>query len=118
MPIAANIPLTTALGKKAAITPARKNPNKSCRQPASITASEKTAKPPRDSIPLETMTLKPAAGPEILSTEPLSAPITIPPVIPAIKPDDKGAPEARAIPKHNGNATKNTTRPADKSPIS
>jgi hypothetical protein len=30
-------------------------------------------------------------------------------------PENKGAPEARAIPKHNGKATKKTTKPAGKS---
>jgi len=32
-----------------------------------------------------------------------------------MRPESSGAPEARAIPKHNGNATKNTTTPAAKS---
>jgi hypothetical protein len=38
-------------------------------------------------------------------------PITIPPIIPEIMPDNGGAPEASAIPKHKGSATKNTTNP-------
>lgn len=38
-------------------------------------------------------------------------PIIIPPTIPEIIPDNGGAPEAKAIPKHNGNATRNTTKP-------
>jgi len=29
--------------------------------------------------------------------------------MPAISPENSGAPEARATPRHNGNATKNTT---------
>jgi hypothetical protein len=29
--------------------------------------------------------------------------------MPAMMPENKGAPEASAIPKHNGKATKNTT---------
>jgi hypothetical protein len=36
-------------------------------------------------------------------------------MIPAIRPENNGAPEARAIPKHNGSATKNTTTEAGKS---
>ena len=32
-----------------------------------------------------------------------------PPTIPVIKPANKGAPDANAIPKHKGNATKKTT---------
>jgi hypothetical protein len=39
----------------------------------------------------------------------------IPPTIPAIIPENKGAPDANAIPKHNGSATKKTTKPAGKS---
>jgi hypothetical protein len=41
--------------------------------------------------------------------------MTIPPIIPAIRPENNGAPEARAIPKQSGNATKNTTTEAGKS---
>ena len=62
-----------------------------------------------------TITVKPAAGPLTLSDEPLANATTIPPTIPAIIPENKGAPDARAIPKHNGKATKNTTKPAGKS---
>ena len=31
--------------------------------------------------------------------------------MPETIPDNGGAPEAKAIPKHNGNATRNTTKP-------
>jgi hypothetical protein len=43
--------------------------------------------------------------------EPLKSPTTIPPIIPEIIPEIMGAPDASAIPKHSGNATKNTTKP-------
>jgi hypothetical protein len=33
-------------------------------------------------------------------------------MIPETIPDINGAPEANAIPRHNGNATRNTTSPA------
>jgi hypothetical protein len=33
----------------------------------------------------------------------------MPPTIPAINPENNGAPLANAIPRHNGSATKNTT---------
>jgi hypothetical protein len=36
-------------------------------------------------------------------------PTTSPPIIPAITPAKSGAPLAKAIPKHKGNATKKTT---------
>jgi hypothetical protein len=42
-------------------------------------------------------------------------PTTIPPITPEIIPDNKGAPDANATPKHNGRATRNTTREAGKS---
>jgi hypothetical protein len=38
-----------------------------------------------------------------------------PPTTPAIIPEKRGAPDARAIPKHSGSATKNTTSPAESS---
>ena len=57
------------------------------------------------------MAVNPAAGPDTEMLELLIAHTTIPPMIPAIIPDNGGAPEANAIPKHSGNATKNTTKP-------
>ena len=53
--------------------------------------------------------MRPAAGPLTLVCEPLSDPTTIPPIIPASSPENNGASEANAIPKHSGSATKNTT---------
>jgi hypothetical protein len=70
-----------------------------------------------------TIVINPAAGPETPSLDPLKNPTTIPPITPAIKPANIfGKPsipfkfvDAKPIPKHKGNATKNTTKPADKS---
>ncbi|CZR33973.1 Uncharacterised protein [Legionella pneumophila] len=42
-------------------------------------------------------------------------PTTIPPMIPLNIPEKRGAPEARAIPKHKGIATRKTTIAATKS---
>jgi hypothetical protein len=56
-----------------------------------------------------TIVAKPAAGPLTPKGEPLKVPTTIPPMIPDINPEIGGAPEAIAIPKHNGRATKKTT---------
>jgi hypothetical protein len=64
---------------------------------------------------VNTITAKPAAGPLTPKEEPLAIPQTIPPTIPAMIPANKGAPEASAIPKHKGTATKNTTILAGKS---
>src|SRR4029078_6137160 len=66
-------------------------------------------------IAVATIAVKPAAGPLTLSCEPLRLPITIPPIMPAIRPEKRGAPEPNAIPRHKGNATKNTTTEEDKS---
>ena len=57
---------------------------------------------------------KPAAGPETLMCEVLSEPITMPPTMPANTPDNGGAPEASAMPRHNGRATRKTTSPEAK----
>lgn len=57
----------------------------------------------------------PAAGPETAKFDLLIEPATIPPIIPDNKPAYKGAPDAKAIPKHNGKATKKTEIPAAKS---
>ena len=59
--------------------------------------------------------VKPAAGPATLICEPLSAPTKIPPTMPAIMPERIGAPEANAMPRHSGKATRNTTVPDKKS---
>ncbi len=56
-----------------------------------------------------TIAARPAAGPLTPICEPLKEPTIIPPTIPAINPDIRGAPEANAIPKQRGKATKNTT---------
>ena len=62
-----------------------------------------------------TITAKPAAGPLTPSCEPLIRVTTIPPTIPAIIPEKRGAPDAMAIPKQSGTATRKTTIPAGKS---
>ena len=60
------------------------------------------------------MAVSPAAGPETEIFELLMRPTTIPPTIPAMTPDKGGAPDASAIPRHSGNATRNTTKPEGK----
>jgi hypothetical protein len=39
----------------------------------------------------------------------------MPPITPEIIPENKGTLQAKAIPKHKGSATRNTTKPAFKS---
>ncbi len=62
-----------------------------------------------------TMTARPAAGPLTCSGEPASAPTTMPPMMPVIRPFSGGTPEATAMPMHRGIATRNTTIDAVKS---
>ena len=68
-------------------------------------------------MPFKTITVKPAAGPVTLNADPLIKATIIPPIIPEIIPENKGAPDAKAIPKHKGRATKKTTKPAGKSSL-
>jgi ATP-dependent DNA helicase RecG len=65
-----------------------------------------------------TIAVKPAAGPVTLSCDPLNRPTTIPPTTPAIIPENRGAPDAKAIPKQSGSATSNTTMDADRFGVS
>ena len=76
--------------------------------PASTTLMRKAPNPPSDSMAPKTMTVKPAAGPETLSCEPLAHATTRPPIMPAIIPEKSGAPDARAIPRQSGSATRKT----------
>jgi hypothetical protein len=62
-----------------------------------------------------TIVVSPAAGPLMLSGDLLKAPTIAPPMIPDNSPENKGAPDAKAIPRHRGNATRNTTTPERKS---
>jgi hypothetical protein len=79
-----------------------------------IPAQRKSSNAPKSVIADKTMAVNPAAGPETEILELLRDPTTSPPTIPAIIPDSGGAPDANAIPKHKGSATKNTTSPEGK----
>ena len=57
----------------------------------------------------------PAAGPLTLVCEPLSHATSRPPTTPLTMPANIGAPEARAMPRHKGSATRKTTNPAARS---
>ena len=59
-----------------------------------------------------TITVRPAAGPETETAEPPKIPMTIPPIIPARIPEERGALDAKAMPKQSGSATRNTTTEA------
>ena len=94
--------------------PARINPKTSWISHAMIPAHRKSSKAPRSLMAVKTIAVSPAAGPETEMFELLMEPTTSPPTMPAIIPDSGGAPEARAIPRHKGSATRNTTRPEGK----
>ena len=79
------------------------------------TASRNVSNDPSEMIWAATTAAKPAAGPLTLVCEPLKAPTRMPPTIPASNPENSGALDANATPKHRGNATRNTTNPAVRS---
>jgi len=59
--------------------------------------------------------VRPAAGPATLKCDLLIRPMTMPPIIPEIRPEYKGAPDAKEIPRQRGKATKKTVMLALKS---
>ena len=82
--------------------------------PAKTTASKNASYTCNFKMATATIAVKPAAGPETLSCDPLNRPTTLPPTTPAIIPENKGAPDAKAMPKQSGSATSNTTMDADR----
>lgn len=89
--------------------PALAKPKTTCITPARTMAASRFSKLPRVDMALKTIAASPAAGPLTPSGDLLIAPTTTPPIMPAITPENKGAPLASAIPKQSGNATKKTT---------
>ena len=79
--------------------------------PAIKTAKRKELNEPKSVIAVKTIAVKPAAGPETLKCDWLKYPTIIPPTTPEIIPENNGAPLAKAIPRHNGKATRKTTKP-------
>src|SRR6185295_4995243 len=80
--------------------------------PAMTTQVRKSWNEPSSCSEANTMVLSPAAGPLTETADLLRAPAITPPATPAISPETRGAPEARAMPKHNGKATRKTTTEA------
>ena len=77
--------------------------------PAITTARRNVGKAPNSWIADKTITASPAAGPLTPRGEPLIRATTVPPTIPAMMPENRGAPDANAIPRQSGTATRNTT---------
>ena len=98
-----------------AIDPSFKTPSSTWKMPATITANKKTSNPPSEIMDAATIVVNPAAGPETANGDLLIIETTIPPMIPDKIPEYKGAPEAKAIPRQSGRATKKTERPAGRS---
>src|SRR5580704_6574606 len=61
---------------------------------------------------MKTITVNPAAGPLTLTWDPERTLTITPPIIPAITPEMRGAPDANAMPRQRGSATRNVTNPA------
>ncbi len=85
--------------------------------PATTTASRNVSNDPSVVMAFSTMTARPAAGPATPSCDPLATPTTMPPTMPAMMPEKSGAPEARAMPRQSGVATRNTTTLAGRSAL-
>ena len=77
-------------------------------------AQRNSSKLPSCVMASNTIATKPAAGPATLICEVLNQPIIIPPIIPEIMPESGGAPDASAMPKQSGKATRKTTNPEAK----
>ncbi len=86
--------------------------------PERKTANKNASNDPKSFIPSSTITVKPAAGPLTPKDEPLIVPTIIPPTTPAIIPAKGFTLHAKAIPKHKGRATRNTTKPDGRSDLS
>ena len=72
------------------------------------TASKKVSNGMVSSV-VRIITARPAAGPLTPCEDLLIAPTSIPPIIPEIRPENRGAPLANAMPRQSGKATNSTT---------
>jgi hypothetical protein len=98
-------------------------PNMIWKKPATIVAHISNRKPAAKSgLPFANTGLKVAKAPRIIATSPAAGPLTlrcdllkepmmIPPITPDTIPENKGALDAWAIPRHKGKAIKKTIRP-------
>ena len=76
--------------------------------PAMTTANKNVSNGIVSSV-VRIITARPAAGPLTPCEDLLTAPTSVPPTIPAIRPENRGAPLANAMPRQSGKATKSTT---------
>src|ERR1700746_3585912 len=61
---------------------------------------------------VKTITASPAAGPLTLTWDPERTLTITPPIIPAITPEKRDAPDPNAMPRQRGSATRKVTKPA------
>jgi len=108
MPMAVSMPFITAEGIKWVKPPSLKMPSSTCNNPATATDKKKISMAPRSVIATAQIAVRPAAGPLTLNCDLLISVTTSPPMIPASNPEYMGTPEAKAIPRQRGSATKNT----------
>ena len=92
--------------------PRRRRPIAIWMSPDRTAATRNVFQPPTDAMPVTTTAARPAAGPHTESWARLISGTTRPPTMPATRPAMGGAPDASAMPRHSGTATRNTTRPA------
>src|SRR5690606_24190829 len=88
--------------------PSRAIPKMTCSTPARATERKNNSTLPSSIMAAAQMVVSPAAGPLTLRGDPLTRVTIRPPIIPASKPEYMGVPEASAIPRHRGSATKKT----------
>src|SRR4029077_9269941 len=92
--------------------PSFSTPKASCRTPDNTTATRKPLYDPISRVDVSTMTASPAAGPLTLTCDAEVTLTTIPPTMPAMTPENREAPDPKAIPRQSGRATRNVTTPA------
>ena len=117
IPMATNMPRMTEDGKNPPILPHFNKPKTTWIIPARMTATKNPGNDPRSVMAVATMMVNPAAGPLTESSDPDKSDTIVPPTIPATRPANKGAPDANAIPRQRGNATKKTATPDFQSPF-
>ena len=112
--MAASMPWMTLPGKYFPTMPARAMPSTNWAKPPMTTAKRKASNP-TSWMPSYTITASPAAGPDTPTWLPEMGATMMPPMMPAIKPAMGAAPEARAMPRQRGRATRKTTMEEGKS---
>ena len=107
-PMPASMACTTTGEMASAARAIRLRPSPICTRPAATVIAVVTFQP-KVAMSSATTTVRPAAGPLTSSGDPPIRPPTMPPMTPAMRPAMSGAPDASAIPRDSGSATRKTT---------